>query len=60
MFYGILVFLYSGDDNHHHAPHIHARYQHHKVSGAIDSGEVLANWELAKAGGTPFRIRPLE
>ena len=60
MFYGILVFLYYGDDDRHHAPHIHARYQDHKVSVAIDSGEVLANWELAKAGDTPFRIRPLE
>ena len=84
MFYGILVFLYYGDDNHHRAPHIHARYQDHKVSVAIDSGEVLAgdfpeaklrmlrvwmdihrdellaDWELAKAGETPFRIRPLE
>lgn len=84
MFYDILVFLYFGDDDHHHVPHLHARYQDEKVSVAIDTGEVLAgsfpeaklrmlrvwmdihreellaDWELAKAGDTPFRIRPLE
>jgi hypothetical protein len=84
MFYGILVFLYFGNDDHHHAPHIHARYQNDKVAVAIEGGEVLAgsfpeaklrmlrvwmdihreellaDWELAKAGDTPFRIRPLE
>lgn len=84
MFYGILVFLYFGDDGHHHTPHLHARYQGEKVSVAIETGEVLAgsfpeaklrmlrvwmdihreellaNWELAKSGDTPFRIRPLE
>ena len=84
MFYGILVFLYFGDDEHHHIPHVHARYQSEKVSVSIPTGEVLAgsfpeaklrmlrvwidihreellaDWELAKAGDTPFRIRPLE
>ena len=26
----------------------------------IHRDELLADWELAKAGDTPFRIRPLE
>ena len=84
MFYGILVFLYFGDDDHHHTPHLHARYQNDKVSIDIVSGkvlagqfpeaklrmlrvwmdihreELLADWEVAKSGDTPFRIRPLE
>lgn len=84
MFYGILVSIFYGDDDHHHTPHVHARYQESKASVAIDDGRVLAgelppaklrmlrvwmdihrdelmaDWEVSKAGDEPFRIRPLE
>jgi hypothetical protein len=42
MFYGILISLFYKDDEQHHAPHIHARYQGQKASIAIDDGRVLA------------------
>lgn len=84
MFYGILVSIFYGDDDHHHTPHLHARYQGEKASVEIETGKVLAgnlpeaklrmlrvwmdihreelmaDWEIAKAGDLPFRIRPLE
>ena len=84
MFYGILVSIFYGDDDNHHTPHVHARYQGSKASVAIEDGsvlagelppaklrmlrvwmdihreELLADWEVAKTGDQPFRIRPLE
>jgi len=42
MFYGILVTILYGDNERHHTPHIHVRYQGAKASIAIDDGDVLA------------------
>ena len=42
MFYGILVSIFYGDDDHHHTPHVHVRYQGSKASVAIEDGRVLA------------------
>jgi hypothetical protein len=38
MFYGILVTLFYEDNNRHHTPHFHVRYQGSKASIAIDDG----------------------
>ncbi len=72
------------DNDRHHRPHIHARYQGANASIAIDDAslldgdlprrqlrlvqawieihrdELLANWDLATAGDTLFRIDPLK
>ncbi len=42
MFYGILVSMYFRDDERHGKPHIHAKYQNHKVAVSIPEGDVLA------------------
>jgi hypothetical protein len=42
MFFGILVSMFYGDNEQHHTPHIHVRYQGKKASIAIDDGSVLA------------------
>jgi len=42
MFYGILITLLFEDNERHHLPHIHARYQGAKASIAIEDGRVLA------------------
>ena len=42
MFYGILVSIFFGDDDRHHTPHVHARYQGAKASVEIETGKVLA------------------
>jgi hypothetical protein len=41
MFYGILISMFYRDDEQHHAPHIHARYQGMKASIAIEDGTLL-------------------
>jgi len=41
MFYGILVSMFFMDNDRHHLPHIHARYQDMKVSIAIEDGHLL-------------------
>ena len=41
MFYGIIVYMYFLDDQQHHEPHIHVRYQDDEVVVAIPSGKVL-------------------
>lgn len=41
MFYGILVSMFFMDNDRHHLPHIHVRYQGTKASIAIDDGQVL-------------------
>lgn len=84
MFYGVIISMYFEIKEKHHLPHIHARYQKHKASIAIDDGrlldgylptkqlrmvqvwvdihqdELIANWELAQEGISPFRIDPLK
>ena len=42
MFYGILVTLFYEDNDRHHLPHFHVRYQGFKASIAIEVGRVLA------------------
>lgn len=42
MFFGILVSIFYGDNEQHHTPHIHVRYQGKKASIAIDDGRVIA------------------
>jgi len=42
MFFGILISIFYGDNEQHHTPHIHARYQGEKASIAIDDGRLLA------------------
>ena len=42
MFYGILVTIFYADNDRHHLPHIHVRYQGEKASIAIEDGRVLA------------------
>ena len=83
MFYGIVIYLYSFDDERHKLPHIHAKYQGQDASFAIEDGallggtipaakaklvaawieihreSLLADWELAVNGQTPFAIDPL-
>ncbi|OHD27459.1 MAG: hypothetical protein A2086_11865 [Spirochaetes bacterium GWD1_27_9] len=42
LFYGILIQMFFEDNERHHEPHIHARYQNYKASISINSGEILA------------------
>ena len=42
MFYGILIRMFFKDIERHHRPHIHADYQGHVGTYAIDDGELLA------------------
>ena len=42
MFYGILVAIMFEDNDRHHIPHFHVRYQNFKASIAIEDGSVLA------------------
>jgi hypothetical protein len=41
-FYGIHVLMYSYDNDRHHTPHIHVRYQDVKAVFSIPNGELLA------------------
>lgn len=41
MFYGILVTIFYEDNQRHHLPHIHVRYQDSKASISIHDGNVL-------------------
>ena len=41
MFYGIVIYMYLGDNKRHHLPHIHTRYQGKKASICIETGELL-------------------
>jgi len=38
MFYGIIISMFYEIQAKHHLPHIHARYQDHKASIAIEDG----------------------
>ncbi|MHB1665850.1 DUF4160 domain-containing protein [Thiomonas sp.] len=42
MFYGIVIYLFFFDDEKHHQPHIHAKYQGQEASFAISNGALLA------------------
>jgi len=42
MFFGIIVSIFYGDAEGHHAPHVHVRYQGKKASVAIEDGQLLA------------------
>ncbi len=42
MFYGIIVSIFYEDNERHHLPHIHVRYQGMKASISIEDGTVLA------------------
>lgn len=42
MFYGILIRMYLLDEQHHHLPHLHARYAEFEASIDLSDGEVLA------------------
>ena len=41
MFYGIIVSMYYFDNQQHHIPHIHVRYQEQEVILSIPEGDVL-------------------
>jgi len=41
MFYGIIVSMYFKDNQRHHRPHVHVRYQDHEAVFAIPEGEIL-------------------
>lgn len=42
MFYGILIRMYSLDTQHHHLPHLHARYAEFEASISLADAEVLS------------------
>ncbi len=42
MCYGLMISLFYEDNDRHHLPHIHVRYQGTRASIAIESGDVLA------------------
>lgn len=48
MFYGIIISMFYEIQEKHHLPHIHARYQDHKASIAIEDGGLLAGGLPAK------------
>lgn len=41
MFYGIMVSMYFFDNNRHHRPHVHIRYQDQEAVFSIPDGEWL-------------------
>nr|WP_295436658.1 DUF4160 domain-containing protein [uncultured Thiodictyon sp.] len=41
MFYGIVILMFFEDNDRHHRPHIHARYQGANASIAIDDAALL-------------------
>ena len=41
MFYGIIVSMYYLDNQKHHTPHLHVRYQEQEVVLSIPDGQVL-------------------
>jgi len=42
MFYGIVVRMFSYDNDQHHLPHVHAEYSGDRAVFAITTGDVLA------------------
>jgi hypothetical protein len=47
-FYGIRVLMYTYDNDRHHTPHIHIRYQDDKAVLAIPDGGLRAGDLLSK------------
>jgi len=41
MFHGIIIRMYSLDNQHHNLPHLHARYAEFEAYVALTDGEVL-------------------
>ena len=41
MFYGIVIYMYFFDNDRHHTPHIHAKYQGQEAVFSIDAGELI-------------------
>jgi Domain of unknown function (DUF4160) len=41
MFYGILVMMFFRDNNRHHLPHIHVRYQGSEAAISLEDGSIL-------------------
>lgn len=41
MFYGIIIQLFFFDDERHHKPQIHARYNAYKASIEIETAEII-------------------
>lgn len=41
LFYGILVSIYFRDNQRHHLPHVHVRYQENSAAIAIEDGVLL-------------------
>jgi Domain of unknown function (DUF4160) len=41
MFYGIIVLMYYFDNQRHHKPHIHVKYQDEEAVLSIPDGEIL-------------------
>ena len=41
MFYGIIVSMYYFDNQRHHMPHIHVKYQEQEVVLSIPDGDVV-------------------
>ena len=41
MFYGIIVYMYTSDNEKHHTPHIHIRYSGKKATFSIENGELI-------------------
>ena len=41
MFYGILVMMYFRDNQRHHLPHIHVRYQGEEAAISLEDGSLI-------------------
>lgn len=41
MFYGIVIYLYFFDNEKHHIPHIHAKYQSDEAVFSIENGDLV-------------------
>ena len=41
-FYGVIIYMYVGDTDRHHRPHIHAQYSGHEAQIDLDTHEILS------------------
>jgi len=41
MFYGLVIYLYFKDNQQHHTPHIHVKYQDENAVFSIPDGQLL-------------------
>jgi hypothetical protein len=53
MFYGIIIRMYFLDNQHHGAPHVHARYAEFEASISLNDGEAVMYWDVKT-------VRPLD